>query len=48
MIVLKDSYTILAGDTTVLVNHSFLRVMNAEKLIWNTDVKAVKRIKFFP
>lgn len=23
----------MAGDTTVLVNHSFLRVMNAEKLI---------------
>lgn len=33
MIILKDSYTIMAGDTTVLVNHSFLRVMNAEKLI---------------
>lgn len=30
---IKNSYTILAGDTTVLVNHSFLRVMNAEKLI---------------
>lgn len=33
LIILKDSYTILAGDTTALVNHSFLRVMNAEKLI---------------